>query len=437
MLFLCVYDNLFANTTNNNSAFGYKSLVANTTGVFNVGIGYRSLYANTVGAYNTSLGGDSLKNNITGNGNSAFGTYSGYDLTGGIGNTLIGYNTGRGITTGNSNTIVGSSVTGLSSSLSSTIILADGNGNKRMWIDSTGNVGVGTFTPISKLNTYASGSNLSVLKVDGGNGTLFEVTDQLSGSLFSVNDITGLPIMEAFSNYNVVIDKITVGRGNKNVANTLPVSNVAVGYQALNVNTTGTANSAFGSGSLWKNTSGIQNTAIGGNAGAAITTGTNLTVIGYNAAASSATATNEVTLGNSSVATLRCQVTTITALSDFRDKTDVNNIEVGLSFVEKLRPVTFKWDKREWYSNGIRDGTKTENKLQVGFIAQELKSLQEETNAEYLQLVYENNPDKLEATPGNLLIPLIKAVQELSQKVKEDRLEITYLKQQIEDLKNK
>ena len=33
---------------------------------------------------------------------------------------------------------------------------------------------------------------MSVLKVDGGSGTLFEVTDNLSGSLFNVNDITGL-----------------------------------------------------------------------------------------------------------------------------------------------------------------------------------------------------------------------------------------------------
>ena len=30
----------------------------------------------------------------------------------------------------------------------------------------------------------------------------------------------------------------------------------------------------------------------------------------------------------------------------------------------------------------------------------------------------EDNPDKLEATPGNLMTPLIKAVQELSAEVK-------------------
>jgi hypothetical protein len=42
--------------------------------------------------------------------------------------------------------------------------------------------------------------------------------------------------------------------------------------------------------------------------------------------------------------------------------------------------------------------------------------------------VYESNPDKLEATPGNLLIPLIKAVQELNIKVKQLESEIELLK---------
>jgi hypothetical protein len=73
-----------------------------------------------------------------------------------------------------------------------------------MVIASGGNIGIGTTSPGSKLNAYASGSNLSVLKVEGGNGTLFEVTDQLSGSLFSVNTIAGVPALEVFSNNTIV-----------------------------------------------------------------------------------------------------------------------------------------------------------------------------------------------------------------------------------------
>lgn len=196
-------------------------------------------------------------------------------------------------------------------------------------------------------------------------------------------------------------------------------------------NNTGRENCAFGSGSMYANTGGRQNSAFGVQAMNTVTTGINNSCFGYNAQASSATVSNEITLGNASIATLRCQVTTITALSDFRDKTDINNVQIGLSFVEKLRPVTFKWDKREWYADGSRDGSKKDDTTQIGFIAQELKELQESENATYLKLVYESNPEKLEATPGNLLIPLIKAVQELSEKVKQQQVEIDELKAKV------
>ena len=224
--------------------------------------------------------------------------------------------------------------------------------------------------------------------------------------------------------YNVAV-------GDSALASNLANNNSAVGFQALNANTTGTKNNAVGFQALFSNTTGSSNTAIGYTAGSALTTGSNNTIIGNSAAASSATVSNEITLGNASIATLRCQVTTITSLSDFRDKTDINNIQIGLSFIEKLRPVTFKWDKREWYTNGQKDGSKKDETIHVGFIAQELKQLQEQENAQYLKLVYESNPEKLEATPGNLLVPLIKAVQELSAQNKVMRAEIDYLKSKI------
>jgi hypothetical protein len=39
----------------------------------------------------------------------------------------------------------------------------------------------------------------------GSSGTLFGITDSLSGSLMSVNDISGLPILEVFSDNRVVM----------------------------------------------------------------------------------------------------------------------------------------------------------------------------------------------------------------------------------------
>jgi len=53
------------------------------------------------------------------------------------------------------------------------------------------------------LNVYKSGS--SVFSIDGSQGRLFEITDQLSGSLFAVSDISGVPSFEVFSDDTVKI----------------------------------------------------------------------------------------------------------------------------------------------------------------------------------------------------------------------------------------
>jgi len=58
--------------------------------------------------------------------------------------------------------------------------------------------------------SYTTGSGISYsgierFSIDGNNGRLFSVTDNLSGSLFSVNDIAGLPIIEAFDDNTVVM----------------------------------------------------------------------------------------------------------------------------------------------------------------------------------------------------------------------------------------
>jgi hypothetical protein len=51
---------------------------------------------------------------------------------------------------------------------------------------------------------YGSGSAHPVVSVQGSQGQLFTVTDSLSGSLFSVNDVSGLRILEAFSDSRIL-----------------------------------------------------------------------------------------------------------------------------------------------------------------------------------------------------------------------------------------
>lgn len=54
-----------------------------------------------------------------------------------------------------------------------------------------------------KKGLIVNGSGSTIFDVLGSQGQLFSVTDDLSGSLFSVNDISGIPILEVFSDNTI------------------------------------------------------------------------------------------------------------------------------------------------------------------------------------------------------------------------------------------
>jgi hypothetical protein len=56
-----------------------------------------------------------------------------------------------------------------------------------------------------RVTIIGSGSSQPIFTIQGSQGELFSITDSLSGSLFSVNDISGLPILEVFSNGDTLI----------------------------------------------------------------------------------------------------------------------------------------------------------------------------------------------------------------------------------------
>ena len=116
-----------------------------------------------------------------------------------------------------------------------------------------------------------------------------------------------------------------------------------------------------------------------------------------------------------SVSSLRCNITTITSLSDARDKKNINELDLGINFLMKIKPRNFNWDKREWYNDNTSDGSKMKEEPTAGFIAQELDEAQTTENVEWLNLVLKDNPEKWEATPGNLLPIMVKSVQELKK----------------------
>lgn len=173
----------------------------------------------------------------------------------------------------------------------------------------------------------------------------------------------------------------------------------------------GNNNTCVGAKTGYQLTGSSNNTFIGKSAGFGVTTGNNNVCLGFNAQPPQITTSNSITLGNSSNDVLRCAVTSITSLSDARDKKEVEDLNVGLEFIDGLRPVKFVWDDRdEAGKHDIAD---------FGFIAQDLKAAEEAVEmADVLKLVYDENPEKLEASYGKLIPILVKAVQELSAEVK-------------------
>jgi len=87
-----------------------------------------------------------------------------------------------------------------------------------------------TQTASGSLVLYGSGSlgRTEIFAVDGANGRLFEVTDDFSNSLFSVNTIAGVPVMEAFATNQVIMgsygNNFSLGIGSNTVTEGTGVS---------------------------------------------------------------------------------------------------------------------------------------------------------------------------------------------------------------------
>jgi hypothetical protein len=213
---------------------------------------------------------------------------------------------------------------------------------------------------------------------------------------------------------------LTTGRvntilGNASAPNlTTGNANMVIGANAMQALTTGSNNVALGLGAGFSAAgTASNNTFIGkdvGLNGFNTFTGSNLTIIGNGANPSGTAVSDEITLGNASIAALRCQVSTISALSDERDKIDIEPLNYGLAFLNELNPVEFTWNMRDGAKVGVKD---------IGFIAQDLAAVEDAHDSERLQLTLRSNPDRLEATPGRLIPILVKAIQELTARIEE------------------
>jgi len=224
---------------------------------------------------------------------------------------------------------------------------------------------------------------------------------------------------------------------------TTGTQNVALGTEALDKITTGSNNFGLGYAALKLATTAENNIAIGTNAGNftggddPVTSVSNSIIIGYFTRVGSTTGiTNEITignnavgqgsnsimLGNSSVTNAYCYDTSLSQPSDFRDKTNIENLQTGLDLIMSLRPVKFQWNMRDYGKVGYKD---------IGFIAQEALDVQNVNNeADNIKLVSDENQNQLSMQSANLIPILVKAIQD-------QQAQIELLKQRLLILENK
>ena len=148
-------------TGNFNTVVGQEALKSNTTAERNTAVGYRAGYALTTGGANVVMGDNAFQAATTGDNNVAIGTYALADATGRL-NTAIGSGAGSLITSGAKNTILGRYNGNQGGrdirTTDNNIVLSDGDGNPRVWINASNDFYTGpTNTTAGFINYNSSG----------------------------------------------------------------------------------------------------------------------------------------------------------------------------------------------------------------------------------------------------------------------------------------
>jgi hypothetical protein len=230
-------------------------------------------------------------------------------------------------------------------------------------------------------------------------------------------------------------DALTVGSSNvlvgKSAGSTMVEDRncVAIGISALE--------NANGGGSDGAGTD-TNNTAVGAFSGDLITIGTGNTLLGSNtdvdannrsgcivigSGLSLNTASdNVVEIGNNTNSmTYDLDGGDITVTSDVRTKKNIKDTKLGLEFINKLRPITYQTKSSSQYPKEFKvenPSKKSSGKTWDGLIAQEVKEVMDEMNVGFSGWE-EGINTKQRLAYGKFVMPLIKAVQELSARVKE------------------
>ena len=221
--------------------------------------------------------------------------------------------------------------------------------------------------------------------------------------------------------------------------------NVVIGFKAGDAMTTGNWNTVVGKGAGGIQTTANYNTFIGYNAGDGIKSQGNNVMIGAGADGDSQTSQYRIGIGRSvTVSENNTAVignTDLTKLyvaqdgegvlyanatintSDMRLKDFIKPVNLGLQFINKLNPVSYMKISKSQYK-GEEDN---DYRYEFGLLAQEVDEILKDSNPEST-IVTKDQEGFLGMDYKQIIMPLIKSVQELSA-------EIDRLKAEIEELK--
>ena len=122
---------------------------------------------------------------------------------------------------------------------------------------------------------------------------------------------------------------------------------------------------------------------------------------------------------------------TFTRSSDLHKKTNIKDTDLGLSFINELRPVTFNWKPNNEFPKHYKDYSETENNMDTetnlyGMIAQDVEKALNKVGHKNFGGWSKAEDGSQHLAQAMFIYPLINAVKELSAEVQE-------LKAKLED----
>lgn len=494
---------LTSNTTGGgNTAGGSNALLNNTSGSYNTALGANALLTATAADYNTALGYGTLNKNTDGNFNLAAGVYALENNTTGIANSALGPGALRKNTGGTGNVAVGQALT---ENTTGAFNVAAGSGALQSNTTGNHNIAIGRDAlpfnlsgnaniAIGRTALYHATQDLEVVAIGdsalfhlnypalGGEGSyntaigsraLFSETGAGSGNNTAVGyqslyfnsigrDNTAIGLQSLFSN---TTGNYNTAMGEGLFFNTTGNWNTSTGYATLSSNTSGSYNTADGHGALYNTTTGSNNTAVGYIAMLSNTTGRWNTCIGEKSNTSAGNLDGATALGTSAVVNASNKVViganvggmviggyaNWSNLSDGRFKEDVRENVPGLTFITRLRPVTY------WINTGklqrhitaqmpdsvaaryLPDATRQSQdrmNIHTGFVAQEVEASARAIGYAFDGVNAPQNPtDNYSIAYGQFVPSLVKAMQEQQaeiEKLQKQVAENAALKAQVD-----